>query len=78
MSLHVLVLNEIEDYREVLFYYFSLKWSFFCYFVGLFCIVWYVIATSSWIFTPNLENVTSNIYFGTPCGFKGSILPEVI
>ena len=29
MSLHVLVLNEIEDYREVLFYYFSRKWSFF-------------------------------------------------
>ena len=24
------------------------------------------------------KNVTSNNYFETPCGFKGSILPEVI
>ena len=52
MSLHVLVFNKIEGYRKVLFYYFPCKWSFFGFF---FCIVWYVIAISSWIFTPNVE-----------------------
>ena len=33
------------------------------------CIVWYVVATSSWIFTPNFE---------TLCGFKGYILLDAM
>ena len=48
--LRVLVFNEIEDYGQILLYYFSCKWLF-----RVFCIVWCVIATSSWIFPPNVE-----------------------
>ena len=37
-SLHVLVFSEIEDYRKVLIYHFSCKWSYFlfCGFFALF------------------------------------------
>ena len=59
VSLHVLPFSEIEEYREILLYYFSCKWSFFVI-LWFLCIVWYVVATSSWIFTPNVEK----------CGFK--------
>ena len=54
MSLHVLVFNEIEDYRKVLLLLFFVQIAIFCNFV-VFCIVCYVIATSSWIFTLNVE-----------------------
>ena len=54
MSLHVLVFSEIEDYRKILLYFFSCKWSFFAI-LWFLCIVWYVVAASSWIFTPNIE-----------------------
>ena len=55
MSLHVLVFNEVEDYRKVLLYCLSCKWPFLdiLWFFALFA--WCVIATSSWIFTPNVE-----------------------
>ena len=46
VSLHVLVFNEIENYRKVLRYYFSCKWPYFVIF-WFFCIFWYVIVTSS-------------------------------
>ena len=75
MSLHVLFFNEMEDYRKVLLHCFRVVghfWSFY-----FFRIVWYVTATSSWIFTRNVEKCDFN-YFETPCGFKVSILPEVI
>ena len=59
MSLHVLVFSEIEDYRKVLLYYFSCIWSVFVI-LWFLCIVWYDVATSSWIFTSKVEK----------CGFK--------
>ena len=59
ISLHVLLFSEIEDYRKILLYYFSCTWSFFAI-LWFLCIVWYVVATSSWIFMPNKEK----------CGFK--------
>ena len=56
----------------------------FCYIIFhaidnfiFFCIVWYVITTSSWMLTPNVEQYDFKYFFETPCGFKGYILPEV-
>ena len=36
VSLHVLVFNEVEDYRKVLLYYSFVKMTIFGYFVGFF------------------------------------------
>ena len=61
------------------FIIFHANGHFLLFCVFFFCNVWYVIATSSYRYLPQLQkNVTSNIYFGTPRGYKGSILPEVI
>ena len=54
MSLHVLLFSEIEDYRKIFLYYFSCKWSFFAI-LWFICTVWYVVASSSRIFTPSIE-----------------------
>ena len=77
VSLHVLVFSEVEDYKKIFcFIIFRANGHFWLVCGFLHCLV--VIATTSSIFTPNVENVTSNKYFETPCGFKGFILPEVI
>ena len=41
MFLYVLVFNEVEDYRKVLLYYFSFRWSLFVinFVVFLHCLV---------------------------------------
>ena len=54
VSLHLLIFNEIEDYRIILCIIIFCANEHFWLFC-IFCIVWYVIATSSWIFTPNVE-----------------------
>ena len=73
----MLVFSEIEDYRKILLYYLSCKWPFFVIFWFL-CIVWYVVGTSSCIFTPNVEKCGFKYLFETPCGFKGFILLDVM
>ena len=59
VSMHVRFSLKLKIIRKILLYYFSCKWSIFAI-LWFLCIVWYVVATSSWIFMPNIEK----------CGFK--------